>query len=190
MKILYYVFPVLILLGLSYSFFFNTKVVDITNLSKSFYDYSAISIEGDTISMSDYKNKKILIVNLASKCGYTYQYEDLQKLHEQYGDKIAVLGFPSNDFLYQEPGNNEKIKSFCSKNYGVTFQLFSKSSVKKNNKQQPIYSWLSHKELNNKVDYAPSWNFCKYLIDENGDLVNYFNSKVKPLDNEILEYLK
>ena len=190
MRILYCLVPILILIGISYAFFFNTKSVDVSDLSKSIYDYSATSIDGDSISLSEYKNKKILIVNLASKCGYTYQYEDLQKLHQEYGDKIAVLGFPSNDFLYQEPGSDEKIKTFCSKNYGVTFPLFSKISVKKNQKQHPIYSWLSHKTLNDKIDNAPSWNFCKYLVDENGLLVAYFNSKVNPLDNQILDYLK
>ena len=152
MRILYCLVPILILIGISYAFFFNTKSVDVSKLSKSIYDYSATSIDGDSISLSEYKNKKILIVNLASKCGYTYQYEDLQKLHQEYGDKIAVLGFPSNDFLYQEPGSDEKIKTFCSKNYGVTFPLFSKISVKKNQKQHPIYSWLSHKTLNDKID--------------------------------------
>ena len=121
MKFLYYVLPVLLILGISYAFFFNTKSVDISDLSKSFYDYSAISIDGDTIPMEIYKDKKVLIVNVASKCGYTYQYEDLQKLNEDYSDKVIVLGFPSNDFLYQEPGSNEKIKEFCSTNYGVTF---------------------------------------------------------------------
>ena len=190
MRLLYYVLPVLILMGVSYSFFFSSKSIDVSNLSKSFYEYSAISIDGDAVDMSKYKNKKLLIVNLASNCGYTYQYEDLQKLNEEYSDKVEVIGFPSNDFLYQEPGNNEKIKSFCTKNYGVTFDLFSKTTVKKNQNQHPVYSWLSHKELNNKFDNAPSWNFCKYLIDENGKLIAYFNQKVKPLDDEILKYIK
>ena len=190
MKFLYYALPVLIILGISYAFFFNTKSVDVSDFSKSFYDYSAISIDGDTIPMEKYKDKKVLIVNVASKCGYTYQYEDLQKLNENYSDKVVVLGFPSNDFLYQEPGSNEKIKEFCSTNYGVTFQMFEKIVVKKNEKQHPLYSWLSFKELNAKLNNVPSWNFCKYLINENGEIVAYFNSKINPLDKQILEQIK
>jgi glutathione peroxidase len=139
--------------------------------------------------MSDYKNKKIMIVNVASKCGYTPQYEDLQKIHEEYGDKIEILGFPANDFLWQEPEKNEDIKIFCSTKYGVSFKLFQKSVVKKNKKQNPIYTWLSHKELNGWNDVAPSWNFCKYLINENGELVNFHTSKTKPLSDKIIKFI-
>ncbi len=190
MKILYYLVPILIFMTFGYSFFFKDKKIDVSNFSKSIYDYSAINIDGDTVSMSDYKDKKILFVNVASKCGYTYQYKDLQNLHEKYGDKVAVLGFPSNDFLYQEPGGNKKIKNFCSVNYGVTFPMFSKVKVKKKESQHPIYTWLSNNVLNSKVDNAPSWNFCKYLLDEKGQIIGYFNSKVNPMDEQITKHLK
>tara|TARA_Y100001970_G_scaffold281674_1_gene392964 strand:+ start:2541 stop:3128 length:588 start_codon:yes stop_codon:yes gene_type:complete len=190
MKILYYLVPILIFMSFGYSFFFKDKKIDVSDFSKSIYDYSAINIDGDTVSMSDYKDKKILFVNVASKCGYTYQYKDLQELHEKYGDKVAVLGFPSNDFLYQEPGDNKKIKNFCSVNYGVTFPMFSKVKVKKKESQHPIYIWLSNNVLNSKVDNAPSWNFCKYLLDEKGEIIGYFNSKVNPMDEQITKHLK
>tara|TARA_B100002051_G_scaffold170511_1_gene161149 strand:+ start:1603 stop:2190 length:588 start_codon:yes stop_codon:yes gene_type:complete len=190
MKILYYLVPILIFMSFGYSFFFKDKKIDVSDFSKSIYDYSAINIDGDTVSMSEYKDKKILFVNVASKCGYTYQYKDLQELHEKYGDKVAVLGFPSNDFLYQEPGDNKKIKNFCSVNYGVTFPMFSKVKVKKKESQHPIYTWLSNNILNSKIDNAPSWNFCKYLLDEKGQIIGYFNSKVNPMDEQIIKHLK
>jgi len=190
MKIVYILVLLIIISSFSYSFFFKKKSVNTSNLSKTFYDYSAKTISGDTIDMAEYKGKKVLIVNVASKCGYTYQYEELQKLHSEYSDKLVVLGFPSNDFLFQEPGSNESIKKFCSTNYGITFPMFEKIVVKKNENQHPIYSWLSHFDLNNLHDKAPSWNFCKYLINEKGDLVKYFSSKVNPLDDEIINLIK
>ena len=190
MKILYYLVPILIFMSFGYSFFFKDKKIDVSDFSKSIYDYSAINIDGDTVSMLEYKDKKILFVNVASKCGYTYQYKDLQELHEKYGNKVAVLGFPSNDFLYQEPGDNKKIKNFCSVNYGVTFPMFSKVKVKKKESQHPIYTWLSNNVLNSKIDNAPSWNFCKYLLDEKGQIIGYFNSKVNPMDEQIIKHLK
>ena len=161
------------------------QVLDIINQSA----YNVISIDGDSVSISKFKDKKILIVNVASKCGYTYQYEDLQKLYEEYSEDLVVLGFPSNDFLWQEPGENEQIKKFCSSKYGVTFPMFSKISVKKSDKQNSLYSWLSNKNLNGWNNEAPSWNFYKYLIDENGNLIKMFSSKIKPFDDDIVQYL-
>ena len=190
MKIVYILALLIIISSFSYSFFFKKDSIDISNLSKSFYDYSAESISGDTINMSDYKGKKVLIVNVASKCGYTYQYEQLQDLYSKYSDKIVVLGFPSNDFLFQEPGNNQSIQKFCTTKFGVTFPMFGKTVVKKNKNQHPLYSWLSHIDLNNRYDDAPSWNFCKYLIDEKGELIDYFNSKVSPLDDKIIKLIQ
>ena len=131
-----------------------------------------------------------MIVNVASKCGYTYQYEGLQKLYEKYSDNLVVLGFPANDFLWQEPAKNDKIKEFCSTNYGVTFPMFEKTSVKKSDKQHPLYTWLSNKDLNGWNDDAPSWNFYKYLVDEEGKLLELFSQKVKPFDNVILKHLE
>ena len=141
------------------------------------------------ISLSEFAGKTLLIVNVASKCGLTPQYEGLQKLYSEYKDKVEILGFPSNDFLWQEPGKNSDIKNFCSTKYNVTFPLFEKIKVKKGKKQHPVYTWLSHNELNGKNDKAPSWNFCKYLIDENGELVSFYPSSVKPLGKEILNFI-
>jgi len=155
---------------------------------KSFYNYNAISIDGDTISMEKYKNKKILLVNLASKCSYTSQYNELQELHESFSDTISILGFPSNDFLWQEPGSNSEIKLFCQRNFGVTFQLFQKIHVK-GKKQHPIYKWLSDSSMNGWNNKAPSWNFFKYYIDSDGRLVEYFPSKIKPTDTLITRHI-
>jgi len=151
----------------------------------SFYDFKMKSLDGDTIDFSRYKGKKVLIVNTASKCGFTPQYADLEKLHEQYGDKVVVLGFPANNFAHQEPGTDKEISLFCTKNYGVTFQMFDKISVKGDD-QCPLYKWLSHKDLNGWNDQAPTWNFCKYLINEKGELVKFFSSTVKPMSPEII----
>jgi glutathione peroxidase len=151
----------------------------------SFYDFTLNTIDGTAVKMESFKGKKLLLVNVASKCGYTPQYADLQQLHEKYGDKILILGFPANDFGSQEPGSNEDIASFCQKNYGVSFQMFEKIAVTGDN-QHPLYKWLSSKELNGWNDKAPSWNFCKYLVSENGELLKFFNSSVKPLSDEIV----
>ena len=156
--------------------------------SLMFYDYEAQAIDGLAISMEKYRGKKILIVNVASKCGYTQQYKNLQKIHEIYGENLAVLGFPSNDFLWQEPGTNAEIQKFCRTNYGVTFQMFEKIHVKGKN-QHPIYKWLSDSNLNGWNDHAPSWNFCKYLIDEKGMLLKYFSMRTAPTDTVITNYL-
>jgi len=150
----------------------------------SFYDLKATSIEGEEISFDQFKGKKVLIVNTASSCGYTYQYEGLQKLHTLYGKDVVVLGFPANDFLFQERGSDADIADFCEKNYGVTFQMFSKITTKGRN-QSPVYSWLTNKDLNGWNEKKPTWNFCKYLVDENGDLIAFFDKTVKPLSKEI-----
>ena len=154
----------------------------------NFYDLKAVGIDGEEISFSDYKGKKVLIVNVASKCGYTYQYAEMQKLQDLYGEKVIVLGFPSNDFLYQEPGSNEKIAEFCESVYGVTFQMFEKIATKGKN-QSSVYEWLSKPELNGWNNQSPSWNFCKYLINEEGNLIGFFDARVKPLSDEITSLL-
>lgn len=154
----------------------------------NFYDLKATSIDGEEISFNDFKGKKVLIVNVASKCGYTYQYAEMQKLQDLYGEKVVVLGFPSNDFLFQEPGSNEKIAEFCESVYGVTFQMFKKIATKGKN-QSPVYEWLSKPELNGWNNQSPSWNFCKYLINEEGNLVGFFDARVKPLSDEITSQL-
>lgn len=148
----------------------------------SLYDFTLDDLQGNPVHLSDYKGKPVVIINVASKCGFTPQYADWQKFHEKYGDKVTVLGFPANNFMSQEPGSNEEIAEFCQKNYGVTFKMFSKIDVKGEDKA-PLYKWLSEKELNGWNDKEPTWNFCKYVVDSNGDLTHFFESKITP-DNE------
>lgn len=157
---------------------FGAKPKDIP---ASVYDFKMKSLSGKEVDFSQFLGKNLLIVNTASKCGYTYQYEGLQKLHEQYGEKVTVLGFPANNFLWQEPASNEKIEEFCQVNYGVSFQMFEKISVKGSD-QHPLYSWLEIKS-----GKKPSWNFCKYLIDKSGNVTGFFDSKVEPLDKQIVD---
>lgn len=151
----------------------------------SFYDFKMKDINGNEVDFSTFKGKKVLLVNVASKCGYTPQYAELEELNKKYGDKVVVLGFPANNFGNQEPGSNAQIAEFCRVNYGVTFQMFEKISVKGDD-MHPLYKWLSTKELNGWNNEAPKWNFAKYLVNENGELVKFFGSGVKPMSNEIL----
>ena len=155
----------------------------------SFYNLKAEMNDGTTLNFETLKGKKVMIVNTASECGFTGQYDDLEKLHQQYKDKLVIIGFPANNFGGQEPGSNEEIQNFCKKNYGVTFLLAAKSSVKKGDDQNPVYLWLSSKQQNGWNDSAPAWNFGKYLIDENGKLLNLFPSAVKPFDEKIISLL-
>jgi glutathione peroxidase len=150
--------------------------------ASSVFDFKMTSLEGKTIDLSQYKGKTLLIVNTASECGYTPQYADLQKLHETLGDKVTILGFPANNFGGQEPGSNAEIASFCKKNYGVTFQMFEKISVKGKD-QHPLYAYLKE-----KTGQEPSWNFCKYLVKPDGT-IKFFKSSVKPMDKEITSEL-
>lgn len=149
----------------------------------SFYDFKMNSLDGKPFDFSQFKGKKIVLINTASKCGYTPQYADWQKFHETYGSKVVVIGFPANNFGGQEPGSNGEIASFCQKNYGVTFQMMEKISVVGSD-QHPLYQWLSKKDLNGWNDKAPTWNFCKYLINEKGEVTHFFASGVKPTDAE------
>ena len=166
----------------------NIFAAEEKNYRSTFYSYSAVSIDGDTLHMEEYKNKKILLVNVASRCGYTPQYKELQMLHKDYSNELVVLGFPSNDFFWQEPGNNDEIQTFCQLQYGVSFQMFEKIHVK-GKKQHSIYKWLSDSELNGWNNKSPSWNFYKYLIDEKGELINFYPSNVNPLDTAITRHL-
>ena len=156
---------------------------------KGFYDFSVKSIDGADFDFSQLKGKKVMIVNTASKCGLTPQYEDLQALYEQYGgDDFVILGFPANNFRDQEPGTNSDIKSFCTENYGVTFPMMSKISVKGDD-MHPLYQWLTKKDLNGLEDSEVSWNFQKYLVDESGKLVKYLKPMKKPMSKEVLDWL-
>jgi len=150
------------------------------------YQFKVTSIDGGTIDFSQFRGRKILIVNTASHCGYTPQYEGLEKLYEQYKDKLVIIGFPSNDFLWQEPGSNETIKEFCTSEYHVTFPMASKIRVK-GSKKAPIYQWLTEKEKNGVENSSVSWNFNKYLINEDGEYVAHYSSSVKPEDPELIK---
>ncbi len=152
----------------------------------SFFDISAQSIDGDTVSMSQFKGKKIIILNVASECGYTPQYGAWENFYKANSDKVVVLGFPCNQFGGQESGSNTEIKSFCQKNYGVSFPMFDKIDVK-GKSQSPIYAWLSDKNQNGWCEKVPTWNFCKYLIDENGVLLDFFASGIEPTNEEFLK---
>jgi len=156
----------------------------------SFYDLTATTIDGDTYAFSELKGKRVLLVNTASKCGYTPQYEGLQELHNAYGgEDFIILGFPSNDFGFQEPGSEEKIADFCEKNYGVTFQMMSK--VKTSAKGgHPVYQWLCNASQNGVSDAKVSWNFNKFLIDENGRWTAHHASRVEPMSGEITSFAR
>lgn len=152
--------------------------------ASSIYDFELPLLNGEMAKLSAFKGKKMLIVNTASECGYTPQYEGLEKLSKQYGDKVVVLGFPANNFGGQEPGTNVEIDAFCTDNYGVTFPMFSKISVKGDD-MAPLYKWLTQKDQNGWNEEAPNWNFCKYLIDEEGNLQAFYASAIEPLGDEI-----
>jgi len=179
-------FTALAILGIRNS---ETFVADNTSYTcsyeqKSIYDFKVDGLEGGTIDFSKYKGKKILIVNTASKCGYTPQYNNLEKLYNSYKDKLVIVGFPANNFGSQEPGSNTEIQEFCKKNYGVSFPMAAKISVKGDD-MAPLYKWLTTKSENGVMDAEVKWNFNKFLIDENGKLIAYFPSKVDPMSEEI-----
>jgi glutathione peroxidase len=161
----------------------------LTTNAQSIHSFTVKSIDGKNLNLASFKGKKILIVNTASKCGYTPQYEGLEKVYEQYKDKLVIIGFPCNQFGGQEAGTNEEIADFCKKNYGVSFPLADKIDVKGSN-AAPIYQWLTQKSKNGILDASISWNFNKFLIDENGKMMAYFPSNVKPDSDDILKYLK
>ncbi|MBK6831424.1 MAG: glutathione peroxidase [Flavobacteriales bacterium] len=157
--------------------------------ASTFHALSALDIHGKTLSMQELKGRKVMVVNTASECGYTPQYEQLQELYEAYKDKgLVIIGFPCNQFGGQEPGTEQQIESFCQKNYGVTFPLMSKVEVKGDG-QHPVYQWLASKEQNGVMDSSVKWNFHKYLVDENGNLVMSLESGVSPLDERVLAWL-
>lgn len=162
--------------------------MDITAPS-SIYQFDIKTIKGDKLDFKKYAGKKILIVNVASECGFTKQYAQLEELAEHYKDKLVVIGFPCNDFGGQEPGSAEEIQNFCTSKFGVTFPLTEKINIK-SKPVHPIYEWLTHKEQNGVLDAKVGWNFNKFLLNEKGQLIAYFGSSVKPLDDDILDLLK
>jgi glutathione peroxidase len=169
---------------------------DVDTLNKSFnfecmnsiHQFSVPAIDGGTINFSDFKGKKILLVNTASECGFTPQYTQLQELHDNFKNKVAVVGVPANEFGAQEPGSNEQIKEFCSIRYGVTFPLTAKQVVK-GDEQSELYQWLTQKEKNGVKDVNIRWNFHKIVLDENGVLINDFTSNISPFDEVLMKEL-
>ena len=155
----------------------------------SIYQFSVPALDGNTIDFSAYKGKKILIVNTASKCGLTPQYEGLEQLYKQYSNKLVIVGFPANNFMGQEPGSNEEISAFCKKNYGVSFPMAAKISVKGND-THPLYKFLKEQAKAKKMDDPVSWNFGKFLLDEKGELIATFSPRTTPLSEEITSRLK
>jgi len=148
------------------------------------YTIAINNLNGDPINLADYKGKKILFVNVASECGFTPQYKDLQELHKTYGEKLVVIGLPCNQFGEQEPGSASEIQDFCSKNYGVEFLITEKIDVKGAN-QHPLYAWLTNKDLNGSKSSTVKWNFQKYLVDEQGNFIDFYYSITNPLATEI-----
>ncbi|WP_142783322.1 glutathione peroxidase [Changchengzhania lutea] len=160
-----------------------------SNVQTSIYNITIKSLSGEPVSFSDFKGKYILIVNVASKCGFTTQYKQLQELHELYGDKLQVIGVPCNQFGNQEPGDSSAIESFCEINYGATFLITEKVDVKGNN-QHPLYKWLTQKNKNGKSNSTVKWNFQKYLVNKEGYLADYYFSTTSPLAPKIVNRLK
>lgn len=159
------------------------------NNSNSIYDIKINDITGEPIKLSDFKDKYVLFVNVASKCGFTDQYKDMQELHEKYKSKLVIIGLPCNQFNNQEPGEESEISQFCQVNYGVTFLLTEKIEVKGEN-QHPLYKWLTNKNLNGEKSSTVRWNFQKYLIDPSGKLINYWYSITNPLSQKITKYFQ
>jgi glutathione peroxidase len=154
----------------------------------SIYDFKVDGLTGGKINFADFKGKKVLIVNTASKCGNTPQYEGLEELYEKYKDKLVIVGFPANNFLWQEPGSNDEIAAFCKKNYGVTFPMAAKISVK-GKETAPIYKYLKEQAEKKGLENPVTWNFGKFLINEKGELIATFSPKTQPMSNDILKYL-
>jgi len=158
--------------------------------SETIHDFTVTTLEGEEFDMATLEGKKVLIVNTASKCGLTPQYKGLQELFEKYGgNDFTIIGFPANNFLKQEPGSNSDIRAFCTSNYGITFPMMSKISVKGKD-IHPLYRWLTSKDLNGVEDSSVSWNFQKYLVDENGRLVKSVSPRKKPLSLEIVSWIE
>jgi len=152
---------------------------------ESLYDLSIEMSNGSPLKIEQLKGKKILFVNTASDCGYTHQYEDLQKLFSEKNSQLMIIGFPANDFKHQEKGSDEEIAQFCKLNYGISFPLAKKSTVIKNSSQNPIFRWLTDKSKNGWTNKQPSWNFSKWLVNEEGVLTHYFDPSISPLSEEV-----
>jgi glutathione peroxidase len=186
-KVLKAVYPAL----MWYTKLRGKNVTELKNEQKqppvSFYTLKGTLNNGTVFDFSSLRGKKIMLVNTASDCGYTDQYDALQKLSEEYKDKLVVIGFPANDFKQQEKGTDEEIAQFCKLNFGVSFPLMKKSVVKKNADQNEIFKWLTDSTLNGWNNKPPSWNFAKYIVNEEGMLTNYFGSSISPMSSDVVE---
>ena len=185
-SILKTIYPLIMLKG---KLFPGSKDVQVNKDQKqsmnSFYALKAINNHGDTIDFNQFKGKKVMIVNTASDCGFTAQYDELEKLHQQYKDKLVMLAFPANDFKEQEKKDDAAIAAFCKANYGITFMLMQKSHVVKGAEQNPVFAWLSNASQNGWCEQEPVWNFSKYIVDENGVLTYFFSQMISPLSKEV-----
>lgn len=186
-SILKTVYPLIMLKG---KWFPGKKDIQVNEGNKkppvSFYSLKAISNQGDTIDFSLFKGKKVLMVNTASDCGFTAQYDELEQLHRQYKDKLVMLAFPANDFKDQEKKDDAAIAAFCKLNYGITIPLMKKSHVIKGTEQNPVFTWLSNASQNGWCSQQPVWNFSKYVVDENGILTHFFSQRISPLGKELM----
>jgi glutathione peroxidase len=170
--------------------YFSFLIPVISTAQNSFYDYTVKDIDGNDFSLAQLKGKKVMVVNVASKCGFTPQYEQLEAIYSKYRDhNFIIIGFPANNFLHQEPGTDKEIKNFCTLNYGVTFPMMAKISVKGND-MAPIYHWLTEKKLNGFENSSIKWNFQKYLISPEGKIEKIIYSKTKPDDPEIIKWIE
>ncbi|MBC7689458.1 MAG: glutathione peroxidase [Aquabacterium sp.] len=172
----------------------NTNTITLANPAAEplvpLYTLSATLTNGSQLDLNSYRGKKILLVNTASDCGYTPQFDGLEKLYQQFKDRLVILAFPANDFREQENGADENIAAFCKINFGVTFPLMKKSKVIKGAGQNEIFAWLTNKDKNGWNDQVPTWNFCKYMVNENGWLTHFFASSVDPLSSEVMSAVK
>lgn len=166
-----------------------SEISNVKNMPSSFFQFTVNGLDGKPVSLEQFRGKKIIVLNVASKCGYTPQYADWEQYYQSNQDKVVVLGFPSNDFMSQEPGSAEEIAAFCEKNYGVSFPMFDKVKVKGEG-ISPVYQWLTDPAQNGWNSQEPSWNFCKYLLNEKGELTHFFASKVKPDSPEFVSAIR
>ncbi len=178
----------IVIIGIMSAFTTSSSKTKFAGTEKSVHDFTMNTLDGKALSLKQFKGKKMLLVNVASNCGFTKQYKSLQALHDKYKDKLVIVGFPANNFGGQEPGSSAEIKGFCTKNFGVTFQMMEKISVVGKD-AHPLYVFLSDKTANGVSSDAPKWNFCKYLIDENGKIIKFFSSGVDPLSTDITSLL-
>lgn len=185
-----FLYPLLMIIGKLGLNGKQKKRVENKSPAHSFYDLSVALNNGQVIKMEMFRGKKVMLVNTASACGYTPQYEQLQALYEKFNSKLEIIGFPANDFKEQEKGDDDSIAQFCRVNYGISFFLAKKSSVLKGKNQNAVYAWLTNAQQNGWNDTEPSWNFCKFLVDEEGQLRHFFEAGVAPTSTAVIQAIE